>query len=273
MKRASFAHGKAPMIVGVIKEKTVQNAILKIREGEVSGARGFDLHIPYLERDQQDTDSLRKIIASTDRPILSLHYDTANYTDEERMETLLRAVEAGTAAVDMQGYTFDRASKDAFVDDAYIPEELAFLRDKRPREVTLKPEALAKQKEFIDKVHAMGAEVLGSVHFGTILSREEMAAIARFVRAKGADVVKMVGVGTDKYQVPAAIDATIYLNEVLDFPFSYHLNGREGIPTRKLCPLFGSYVVFCNVDYSGAADQEQLHVRSIVDTYRALGVL
>ena len=64
------------------------------------------------------------------------------------------------------------------------------------------------------------------------------------------------------------------LNETLDFPFSYHMNGKEGIITRKLCPLFGSHVMFCNVSYdSEGADPEQLHVRAMVDAYRALGEL
>ncbi len=274
MSRLSFAHGKAPMIVGVIKEKHPYAVIRAIREAEFAGARGFDLHIPVLDKQYQTTEELKKIIDSTDRPILALNYDTANYTDEERMESLIHAVEAGTASVDMQGYTFDRAAKDAFVDDEYIPTGMEFLKTKRPKEVALKPEIIAKQKAFIERVHNMGAEVLCSIHFNCILAREELETVARFARSKGADVVKMVGTCTNKYQVPEAIDATMYLHDVLDFPFSYHLNGKEGIPTRKLCPIFGSYVVFCNVDYRGnGVDPEQLHVRGMVDTYRAMGIL
>ncbi len=270
--RPSFAYGKSPMIVGVIKEATPEAVIEKIREGEFAGARGFDLHIPCLAKEFQTVPHLRRIIESTDRPILSLHYDTS-CSDEERMEALLHAVEAGTAAVDIQGYTFDRAAKDAFVDDALVPEDMQFLLTKRPREVSLKPEVIEKQKAFIDRVHAMGAEVLGSVHIWTVLTREELEKIALFTRAKGVDIVKLVATCTDKYQVPEAIDTTIYLNDRLDFPFSYHMNGKEGIPTRKLCPLFGSHVVFCNVNYGPGADPEQLHVRAMVDTYRAMGIL
>ncbi len=273
MKRPSFAHGKSPMIVAVIKEKTAYAAICKIREAEFAGARGIDLHIPYLRPEDRTLDGLKRIISSTDRPILALNYDTSNYTDEERMESLALAVEAGAAAVDMQGYTFDRASKDAFVDDDFIPEGMEFLRDVRPREVALKPEIIEKQKAFIEKIHGMGAEVLCSVHFGTVLTKQQLEAVARFARSKGADIVKMVAVCTDRHQVPEAIEATILLNETLDFPFSYHMNGREGIITRKLCPLFGSYIMFCNVEYGDGADPEQLHVRSMVDAYRALGEL
>ncbi len=274
MNRPSFAHGKSPMIVGVIKEKTPYDVICKMREAEFAGARGFDLHIPVLEKQYQTEDELKKIIQSTDRPILALNYDIENYTDEERMETLILAAKAGASAVDMQGYTFDREAKNAFVDDEYIPSGMEFLRDKRPKEMALKPEIITKQKEFIDKIHALGAEVLASIHFGTALTKDELEACARFARSKGADIVKMVAVCTDPHQVPEAIEATVYLKDNLDFPFSYHMNGLHGIPTRKLCPLFGSHVVFCNVDYSGGrADPEQLHVRSMVDAYRALGIL
>ena len=52
------------------------------------------------------------------------------------------------------------------------------------------------------------------------------------------------------------------------------MNGKYGIITRKILPLFGSHIMFCNVDYdSETADTEQLHVRSMVDAYRALGEL
>ncbi len=273
MKRPTFAHTKAPMIVGVIKEKDAYSAICKIREGEFAGARGFDLHIPCLRKEDQTLDALKSIMESTDRPILALHYDTGNYTDDERMELLALAAEAGAAAVDMQGYTFDRAAKDAFVDDEFVPDGMEWLKNVRPKEVALKPEVLAKQRAFIDRIHAMGAEVLGSVHFGTVLTKEQLETVALFARSKGYDTVKMVAVCTDKHQVPEAIESTIYLNERLDFPFSYHMSGREGIITRKILPLFGSYIMFCNVTYGEGAITEQLHVRSMVDAYRALGVL
>ncbi len=272
--KKSFAYGKSPMIVAVIKERTPRDVICKIREAEFAGARGFDLHIPYLNKEFQNIEALKTVMQSTDRPILALNYDTVNFTDEERMESLVMAVSAGAAAADMQGYTFDREAKDAFVDDAHIPEGMEFLKEKRPKEVALKPEVIKKQKEFIDKIHSLGGEVLASVHFGTVLTKEELEKIAKFARSKGADTVKMVAVCTDKYQVPAAIEATVYLKDNLDFPFSYHMNGLHGILTRKLCPLFGSHVVFCNVDYgTNDADPEQLHVRSITDAYRALGIL
>ena len=273
MKRPSFAYGKSPMIVAVIKEKTAPSAIRKIREAEFAGARGIDLHIPCLCPEDRTVEALRKIISSTNRPVLALNYDTANFTDEERMESLALAVEAGAAAVDMQGYTYDRASKDAFVDDEFIPEGMEFLADVRPKEMSLKPRVFAKQKAFVDRIHAMGGEVLSSSHLGRALTKEQLEACARFARSKGADIVKMVGTCTDKNQIPGAIEATIYLNDTLDFPFSYHMNGREGIMTRKLCPLFGSHIMFCNVEYGEGSDTEQLHVRSMVDAYRALGEL
>ena len=274
MNRPSFAHGKSPMIVAVIKENTANAAIRKIRESEFAGARGIDLHVSCLRSEDRTVEGLRKIISSTTRPVLALNYDTHNYTEEERMDSLYLAAQAGAAAVDMQGYTFDRPSKEAFVDDEFVPTGMEFLLDVRPKEVSLKPEVIEKQKAFIDKIHALGAEVLCSVHFWTVLTKEQLEAVARFERSKGADIVKMVATCTDVHQVPAAVDATIYLNEKLDFPFSYHMNGKNGIITRKILPLFGSHIMFCNVDYnSETADAEQLHVRSMVDAYRALGEL
>ncbi len=276
--RETFAHAKGPMIVAVIKERTPEEAIAKIKEGEALGARGFDLHIAQLDRQYWNVEDLKKIISSTKRPILSMNYNNGydgplGLTEEERVDSMILALEAGTSAIDVQGYTFDTSAKDGFVDDDFIPEGYEFLKDKRPKEVALKPEVIEKQKALIKKAHDMGAEVLGSMHYGTVLTKEELLKMAKFARAKGFDLVKMVAPCTDKHQVPEAIEAIIHLNENLDCPFSYHMSGKEGVVTRKIGAMFGSYIIFANVNYGKNADLEQLHLQSIVNTYHALGEL
>ena len=194
--RPSFAYGPSPMIVGVIKQRTVRDAIAEIKNGEINGARGFDLHLATLDEEFRNVDSIKQIIESTDKPILALNYNNGFFGDlgmneEERTSLLMMAVDAGASAVDMQGYTFDKESSAKFKDMDFVTEELSFLKEKMPREVTLDPETVKKQKAFIDEVHSKGAEVLMSMHFGVHMSACQLEALARLGKSKGADIVKM----------------------------------------------------------------------------------
>ena len=109
---------QAPAIAGVIREKTSKAAIAEIKNCMYDGADMIDLHMSCLEN--SDTDTLREIIQSSKLPILALNYNgrydwsTAGFSEEERAESFLRAVDAGAAGINMQGYTFHVPSKDSF---------------------------------------------------------------------------------------------------------------------------------------------------------------
>ena len=277
--RPSFAYGPSPMIVGVIKQRTVRDAIAEIKNGETRGARGFDLHLATLDEEFRNVESIKQIVEATDKPILALHYNNGYFGDlgmneEERTALLMAAVDAGVSAVDLQGYTFDTEAKAGFVDFDHIPEGLEFLSQKKPREVALKPEIIEKQRKFIDEVHAKGAEVLISMHFGVHLSFEELKALATFAHdVKGADIVKMVTPCETEEQLAECISSTILMKRDLPFPFSYHANGKMGRKSRKICPMLGSHIMFCNVDYGYCSDPEQLHLESMTEAYRRMGEL
>ena len=277
--RPSFAFGPSPMIVGVIKQRTVRDAIAEIKNGEMRGARGFDLHLAVLDEEFRNVESIKQIVDATDKPILALNYNNGYFGDlgmneEERTALLMEAVEAGVSAVDLQNYSFDTEAKSAFVDDEYIPTGLEFLSEKRPREFALKPEIIEKQKKFIDEVHAKGAEVLVSMHLGVHFSFEELKAIATFAHdVKGADIIKMVTPCETDEQLAECISSTILLKRDLPFPFSYHASGKKGLKSRMICPMLGSHIMFCNVDYGYCSDPEQLHLESMTEAYRRMRFL
>lgn len=276
--RPSFAHGPSPMIVGVIKQYTVIDAIAEIKNGEANGARGFDLHLDALKPEFRNVESISRIINCTDKPILALNYNkeyngVKPMSEEERLALLMTAVDAGTSAVDMQNYSFDPEAKEAFVDEAYIPQSLSFLSEKKPKEVALKPEILEKQKRFIDEVHSKGAEVLISMHFGVHLSTQQLAALARFAHDKGADVVKMVTPCASDEELAEVLSSIVLLKKELDFPFSYHAGGKKGIPSRKIGPMVGSHIMFCNVNYGPHSDFSQLHLGNMVEAYRKMEII
>ena len=132
----SLSKLKAPALAGVIREKTKQSAIAAIKNCMYDGADMIDLHLSCLE--EYDTNVLREIIGSAKLPVLALNYArTVNWqvtdlSEEERVESLLMAVDAGAAGIDMQGYTFHKPSAAGFCgEDRYSftkgnPKEIWF---------------------------------------------------------------------------------------------------------------------------------------------------
>ena len=109
----------SPALAGVINKQSTAGAVSAIKNSTVAGADMIDLHLSCLEN--TDEASLKTIIHSTRLPVLALNYnktlageDAGYATEEERVESLLRAVRAGAAGIDMQGYTFHRPSKSGF---------------------------------------------------------------------------------------------------------------------------------------------------------------
>ena len=127
----------SPVLAGVVREKCIRGAIAEIKNCMYDGAMMIDLHLSCL--DNTDIDSLTRIIESSSLPVLALNYNNtyewgaANFSEDERVESLLRAVEAGAAGIDMQSYTFHSPSKTSFFgEDKYSftkgnPKEMKLL--------------------------------------------------------------------------------------------------------------------------------------------------
>ena len=117
MKR-SLAGLQAPVLAGVVRERTEKAAVAEMKNCMYDGAGMIDLHMSCLEK--TDTETLRSIIGASGLPVLALNYNKkfdwsdAGYSEDERIASFLRAVDAGAAGIDMQGYTFHVPSKNVF---------------------------------------------------------------------------------------------------------------------------------------------------------------
>lgn len=263
----------APAVAGCIRERTVKAAIAEIKNCYYSGADMIDLHISCLE--DTSAEALKKIISSTDLPVLALNYDQhydwsrIHQTEEERVASLLRAVEAGAAGIDMQGYTFHILSRSEFCGK----DHYSFTKD-APKEVVTDPAIIEKQCALIEKVHSMGAEVLLSCHPGVPMDTQQVVALARFLEERGPDIIKIVSRANTKADCDEAVRAMTVLKRELKTPISYHANGKAGIPTRILNPLQGGQIAFCIDRYNEGSTMEQLDLRTArkaVDSVRRLG--
>ena len=252
---------QSPALAGVVKSRSVRGAIAEIKNCLCDGATMIDLHMSCL--DSPDEQSLRYIMESTRLPVLALNYNVkcdfsdAGFSEEARAELFLRAVKAGASGIDMQGYTFDLASKNRFCGE----DKYSFTKG-NPKEIVTDAEVISKQCAFIDKVHSMGAEVLLSCHPDIAMTSEQIVDLALFLEKRNPDVIKIVTKAFTKEDLMQSIDAMIMIKKEVKTPVSYHASGPCGAPTRMINPILGGHMIFCVDRYDESSTMEQIDLRA-----------
>ena len=266
----SFAKNNHTMIVDVVREKNVTDAICKMKNAALHGARGFDLHLSTLEEPYRNTESIKQIINSVNLPAMALNYSSRfdhsliNETEEERVALLKMAVDAGVSCIDMQAYTYDKECMNNFDLSQATPDMI--FASKKPAEVCLDKTALARQKELMDYAHGRGCEVLISCHTHTFLNAEEVVCLGKLLEARGADVVKIVGDKCDtETELAESFKGMLELKKALGINVHYHNNGAVGKLTRLINPMLGAYLVFCSDRYTPNSNLGQLELSNIVN--------
>ena len=253
---------EAPAIAGVVREKTVKSAIAEIKNCTYDGADMIDLHISCLENTDEET--LKAIISASKLPVLALNYNNksdwsdAGFSEEERIESFLRAVDAGAAGVDMQGYSFDLPSKDGFCGE----DKYSFTKG-NPKEIVTDEKIISKQCEFIEKVHSKGAEVLLSCHPGIPMNCNQVVELALFLEKRSPDIIKIVTAATNEDELVESFKTMVALKKELKTPVSYHANGNAGSLSRIINPILGGQIIFCVDRYSESSTMEQLDLKTV----------
>ena len=264
----------APAVAGVIRERTVKAAIAEIKNCYYHGADMIDLHISCLE--DQSPEALKRIIGSTTLPVLALNYNQTidwkplGLSEEERVQSLLDAVDAGAAGIDMQGYTFHTPSAKGFCGD----DRYCFTKG-NPKEVVTDPSIIEKQCALIDQIHSKGAQVLLSCHPGIPMGCQQVVELALFLEKRKPDIIKIVTKALTQEDLDESIRTMPELKKAVNTPISYHANGKAGTLSRIINPVLGGQIAFCVDRYSETSTMEQLDlktVRSVVDGIRRLGV-
>lgn len=252
----------SPAIAGVVKEKTKAAAIAEIKNCMYDGADMIDLHMSCLENITEDM--LREIFASSRLPMLALNYNTtyewqdANYSEDERAELFLRAVECGAAGVDMQAYTFHRPSKDAFCGK----DEFSFTKG-NPKEIVTDKKIISRQSEFIEKIHSKGGEVLLSCHPGIPMTAEQVVDLALFLEKRNPDIIKIVTIAENEEDLLESFRAMLLLKREVQTKVSYHAAGAPGSLSRIINPILGGHMIFCVDRFSESSTMEQLDLRTV----------
>ena len=252
---------QAPALAGVVKTRNRREAIAEIKNCMYDGADMIDLHVSCLEDRSQG--ALKEIISSTTLPVLALNYNNtydwqhAGFSEEERVESLLEAVRAGAAGIDMQGYTYCTEAKAGFVgEDVY-----SFTKG-NPKEIVTDEAIVAKQCALIEQVHSMGAEVLLSCHPDIAMTSEQVVELALFLEKRNPDIIKIVTKAYSQEDLLESIKAMMLLKQELKTPVSYHASGTAGRLSRILNPVLGGHIAFCIDRFNAASVMEQLDLRT-----------
>jgi len=252
---------QSPAVAGVIRERNARLARAEIINCLYDGADMIDLHLSCLDNTEPET--LKNIINVSKLPVLALNYNqdcdwqSRGYTEEERAELFLRAIDAGAAGVDIQGYTFHAPSKNEFCGE----DKYSFTKD-NPKEVVTDSKIIAKQCEFIEKVHVKGGEVLLSCHPGVYMDARQVTDLALFLEKRNPDIIKIVTVARDEDELIESIKAMTLIKKEVKTKVSYHAAGECGKLSRLINPVLGGHIMFCVDRFSESSTLEQMDLRT-----------
>ncbi len=258
-----------PALAGVIREKSAQSAIAEIKNCMYDGADMIDLHMSCLENAD-----IKAIIGASKLPVLALNYNKkydwsdCGLSEDERAKTFLDAVSAGAAGIDMQGYTFDAKSKDAFFGE----DKYSFTKG-NPKEIVTDGSVIAKQCEFTERIHSMGAEVLLSCHPAIPMNCEQVVELALFLEKRKPDIIKIVTLAENENDLIESFKTMAMLKKEVKTAVSYHANGTSGSLSRIVNPILGGHMVFCVDRYNEGSTMEQLDLktaRTVIDNMKKI---
>lgn len=231
--RKSFPLHKAPLFTAIFCDASIDALSQQAKAAHWAGADGICVDLRNLPREQRAPDHFRALFDASPLPTMCCLYrsDIVDHGDDDaRTRTLLTALGAGAACIDVVGDLFDPS----------------------PREWTRKPSAIAKQKRLIAKIHDAGAQVIMSSHPLCFLPPKEVLAQLASFEKRGADIVKLVQKADTEDEFLEALRATMLCRRELKTPFVHLVSGAFGNLHRALAPSLGVALTFATIDKRGA---------------------
>ncbi len=256
--RPHFTALDQPFTCASIYESTVDETISTMKVSEFDGADSFLINLmgdgtQGLREEFLNENDLERLFTSTSKPSMACYYrwhyggEPVDITDVERQEILRMAVRAGAKCIDFLGDTF--APTDGPTVFSEEAKRYSLESDQPPREVTTDEEVMDRQREEIERIHELGAEVQMSAHTRIHLSPQQALSIGEQFQSCGADIVKIVSVDRSWEDLLDTLESTITLDRELDVPFIMMSHGQHGVLARYFTPFLGSMLCFTQHDY------------------------
>ena len=238
MIRKRFHLERPPLFTAIFCDDSVAALSRQARAAWYAGADGVCAELRNLRREDRTPERLRALVDASPLPTMCCLYRTDvldKDDDDARTKTLLAALDAGAACIDVMGDLFDKS----------------------PREWTRKPSAVARQKRLITRIHDAGAQAILSSHPLCFLEPEEVLAQLKDFEKRGADIVKLVQTANTEEEFLAAVRATFLCRRELRAPFVHLVSGAFGDLHRFLAPSLGMTLTFATLDPRGAFPMPQ----------------
>ena len=225
--KATFLQYQKPLLCCMIPENTPDKAISAVMNAHYDGADAFGFQLEGWKPEYLNEECFRNVFKHClGKPIYVTSYrnfSNKGKTDDECAEILFAAIRAGATLVDVMADTYDP----------------------QPYEMTHDPEAVAKQKKLIERLHAAGAEVLMSSHTHTHLSEDEAVAYAKAQRERGADVCKIVNFSNTEDEEQENIRAILRIKKEVGGRFLFLANGEYCHTIRQIGTSLGVCMWLC----------------------------
>lgn len=244
---------RRPFVCLVVSEASPKKAV-RVMDAYESRVDAFEVNLTLLEEK-----AFRDLFSSTGRPCLATNrrpgfmrfYGYRNLPpvgEEERARRLLKALDAGAAAIDCELDTFDKARQ--VLKPVYLTEEeREYARSgSGPSEFSRDRKCVAKQVELVRQVKSAGGEVVFSCHTQTIMDRSQGSEIMSAMQKRGADFGKIVSLTLGPEDLVPFIDTVVHLKRTSKIPFNLMNVGSESILGRLLSVDLGSSWLYCRPD-------------------------
>lgn len=220
-----------PTLTVMIQARTPERASELIKKGVEGGADAFAMQVDQLERKYRTEECYKKLFGEMNgKPLYVTDYRTnmsEGMSDEELAEELLVLARCGAALIDVMG-------------DLYCPSK---------DEITIEPEADAKQRELINKIHSYGAEVLMSSHTYRLLTWDEVLRTAKIQSERGADIIKIVTAANTEKELYDNFEITARLKKELEKPFLFLCVGEYCKKHRCMAPIITNDIYLCVAEH------------------------
>lgn len=227
----SFVLRAEPLITEMIQCKTATQVKDKILTAIKGGATAIGIQLHTMVEEEKTDEKLKELFsACADLPIYVTNYrgdKNQGKSDAELAVGLLKAVELGATVVDVMG-------------DLFNPS---------PEELTTDITAVNKQKALIDKIHAIGGEVLMSSHVQEFRSPKRVLEIAFAQQNRGADIVKIVTGANTREEELINLQICATLKEKLTAKFLFLSGGKCNRLHRTIGPALGVCAWLCFSQY------------------------
>lgn len=220
-----------PTLTVMIQARTPGRASELIQKGLAGGADAFAMQMDQLERKYRTEPCYQKLLEEMNgKPLYVTDYRTnmsKGMSDEELAEELLVLAKCGAVLIDVMG-------------DLYGPSK---------DEIATKPEADAKQRALINKIHSYGAEVLMSSHTYRFLTVDEVLKMAKIQADRGADIIKIVTAANTEKELYHNFEITARLKRELEKPFLFLCTGEYCKKHRLMAPMMTNDIFLCVAEH------------------------